>query len=51
MQELLDYLYSLPSGPIEDSTQLEVLLSKCWHEFEGSFESGMRGYKIYQENG
>jgi hypothetical protein len=47
MQELLDYLRSLQEGRISDTDTLETLLAACWHEFDGSDEEGMAGYKLH----
>lgn len=46
MQDLVNYLTSLPAGPIPDPTTLEKLLAGCWDEFDGGNSEGMSGYKL-----
>jgi hypothetical protein len=46
MEELFEYLRSIKNGTISDTAQLESLLAKYWHEFSGSNEEGMEGYKL-----
>lgn len=36
MEQLIEYLKSIPKGPISDASDLEILMKKCWHEFDGS---------------
>lgn len=40
------YLERANPGRIEETTELEVLLSACWDEFVGSREHGMAGKKL-----
>lgn len=47
MKELLDYLVSTKPGPISDTSELEGVLSGCWHEFDGSNAEGTAGYKLH----
>jgi len=47
MDELLNYLKSLPAGPVSETKKLEELLSVCWEEFDGSNAENMSGYKLH----
>lgn len=47
MDKLLDYLKSLPAGPVSDTKRLEKLLSVCWEEFDGNNAENMAGYKLH----
>lgn len=46
MIRLLEYLSSLPEGPILDTGELAELLADCWGEFDGGGAEGMAGYKL-----
>jgi hypothetical protein len=46
MDDLIQYLASLKGGTIEDTTQLENLLSTCGDDFIGSGETNMYSSKI-----
>ena len=46
MQKLLEYLRSIPAGPISDTSDLETLLVNTWDKFDGSDAEGMEGYKL-----
>lgn len=47
MQKLLEYLSSLPTGSLSDTTNLEVLLSSCWNELGQSTDThNMAGDKL-----
>lgn len=46
MNTLKNHLAESGSGPISDSTELGRLLAASWHEFAGSNEGGMEGYKL-----
>jgi hypothetical protein len=43
MEELLQYLLTLPTGPVQAKGQLETLLAAHWSEFQGGEEEGMTG--------
>jgi hypothetical protein len=45
MAELQTYLAGLRPGPIEDTDDVEILLSKCWDKFD-TREGGMKGQKL-----
>jgi len=45
MDELRDYLNSLEPGPVEETTQLERLLSEVWDDLGGD-DDGMAGQKL-----
>jgi len=47
MKQLNDYLASLNSGKISNSTELEDVLAECWDEFDGSDANKMAGYKLH----
>ena len=46
MKELLDYLRSIPPGPIEVTDKLEFLLGESWAEFRGASNESMSGRKL-----
>lgn len=46
MNNLLDYLGSIQSGPISNKSELESLLATCWDEFDGSGEESTEDYKL-----
>ncbi len=46
MDELLNYLRSLSTGQILDTSEMERLLAGCWEEFRGGDAEGMAGYKL-----
>jgi hypothetical protein len=45
--KLRDYLALIPPGPIEDTSELERLLSVCWRDFRGGYEEKMDGSKLH----
>jgi hypothetical protein len=45
LQQLNDYLATIPSGPVPDPGDLERLIAACWHEFKGDY-GGMTGQKL-----
>lgn len=45
MDDLASYLNSLKPGPVENTTQLELLLAETWDDMGGD-ESGMAGQKL-----
>ena len=45
MVELKDYLNNLEPGPVEETTQLELLLAEVWDDLGGD-EGGMTGQKL-----
>jgi len=47
MQQLLEYLGSIPPGPVTDGDSLESLLASAWEEFAGASDGGMQGDKLY----
>lgn len=50
MIKLLEYMKTLPAGPITKSFEVEKLLSECWVEFNNSGiggAGGMKGYKLH----
>ena len=47
MKDLIEYFGSMPSGSIQDTSNLEALLANCWHEFTGYDSERMTGYKLY----
>ncbi len=46
MQKLLDYLSSIPTGPVQDRDELEIRLSSCWDDFRYSGDESMTGSKL-----
>jgi hypothetical protein len=46
-QDLLNYLHSIDSGPISDTSVLTTLLAACWNQFAGSNAENMIGEKLY----
>ncbi len=46
MQELRNYLASLPTGPIAAPSHLKRLLASCWNDFEGSHQENMKADKL-----
>ena len=46
MKQLLQYLSSIPAGPISDTAKLEPLLVDCWDEFAGSEAEAMTCFKL-----
>ena len=46
MQQLLEYLESLPAGSIADGDELASLLADCWSEFDGGNAEGMQPNKL-----
>ncbi len=46
MQELRNYLASLPTGPIAAPSHLKRLLASCWNDFEGSHQENMKAEKL-----
>jgi hypothetical protein len=49
MQELMDFLKTLPPGPVRDSNvilRLEALLAAAWEGLRGGHDGGMVGYKL-----
>ena len=47
MEQLLDYLRSIPQGQIVDCGQLESLLANCWEDFRGANAEGMEARKLF----
>lgn len=47
MDSLKKYLMSLKSEQISETKKLEELLSKCWHQFQGSDNERMHGDKLH----
>lgn len=45
MNNLTQYLASIPAGPINDTANVESLLAACWGQFTGD-DGGMQGYKL-----
>ena len=45
MDDLRNYLNSLEPGPVEETTQLELLLAEIWDDLGGD-EGGMTGQKL-----
>lgn len=46
MKDLVEYFNALQPGKIQGNEHLEKLVWDCWHEFKGSDETKMDGYKI-----
>ena len=46
VQKLYDYLKGVPEGPMNDTSELEVLLYDAWEEFDGSSATNMEPRKI-----
>lgn len=46
MNNLRDYLNSMPAGKITDICTVEHLLAQCWDQFKGCDEGGMAEYKL-----
>lgn len=46
MQQLLEYLRSIPTGKIASAGELASLLAACWGEFDGADAEGMEPYKL-----
>jgi hypothetical protein len=46
LQQLREYLYSLPDGPIMDATQVEEMLANCWDDPSGDTRGGMACDKL-----
>lgn len=46
LNDLRNYLASLPQGKIDDVAELERQLASCWAQLAGSGEGGMAGYKL-----
>ncbi len=47
MNELKEYLYSIPHGEISDTGQLVKLLAGSWCDLAGD-DGGMKGYKLHK---
>ena len=47
MEQLLEYLGSIPMGTITSNNELDSLLANCWDEFNDSREGGMEPYKLH----
>ena len=45
MENLKQYLASIPTGPISNRADLEKLLAACWDQFGGDY-GAMAGYKL-----
>src|SRR5258708_33451648 len=45
LNNLQDYLRTIPPGPVSDTTDLERLLAACWHKLDGD-DGGMEGRKL-----
>ena len=46
LDQLKEFLNSLPSGDITNINQLQNLLFNCWNSFSGSGDTKMADYKI-----
>lgn len=46
LEELKEYLRSVPIGPVVDRTNLQNLLIECWDEFDRSDEGGMTADRL-----
>jgi len=46
MQDLINYLDTLPPGPVKDAQVLSTLLAPCWHLFHGSSDESTFGGKL-----
>ncbi len=47
MNELKEYLSSIPHGEISDTGQLEKFLAESWNDIAGD-DGGMKGYKLHK---
>jgi len=45
-EKLKNYLDSLPTGPISESSKIMGLLEDCWEEFDGSYQEKMQAEKL-----
>lgn len=46
MKQLVEYLASMPNGPITDTVELENHLMRCWYKFYGSRAKRMHRHKL-----
>lgn len=48
MDELIQYLRTMPAGPVRDLEAVDSLLAECWDDLAGSRSGGMAAYKLHR---